>query len=93
MPLNIPNTVAVDPNQRLRQVAPAVGASYCRTMANDVVDRIAQYEDLDLRPLVSTAQVPLPSKPINAIPVLPGIPDTGDPSASDEAPPLIMFGF
>jgi hypothetical protein len=62
-------------------------------MANDVVDRIAQYEDLDLTPLVSTAQVPLPSKPVNAIPVLPGIPSTGDPSASDEAPPLIMFGF
>lgn len=93
MPLDFPNGVANDPNNRLRSVAPAVGASYCRMMANDVVDRIAQYDDLDLRPLISTPQVPLPSKPVDAQPSLPGIPDTGDPSLLDQTSPLIVFGF
>lgn len=93
MPLNIPNTVANPPQGRLRSVVPAIGASYCRAMANNVEDRIELYGDLDLRPLVSTAQVPLPSKPINAIPVFNGIPSTGDPAAIDEAPPIPLFGF
>lgn len=93
MPLDIPNTIATDPQQRLRRVAPAVGASYCRAMANDTVGRIAQYEDLDLRPLVSTPQVPIPSKFRDAATSLPGISTTGDPSIDFNPPPNILYGF
>lgn len=93
MPLDIPNTVANDPDMRLRSVKPAVGPTYCRAMANDTVERIAQYEDLDLRPLVRTPQVPIPSKPVGAATSLPGISTTGDPSIDFNPPPNILYGF
>lgn len=93
MPLDFPNTVANSPQTRLRAVKAAVGASYCRAMANNVAGNIELYGDLDLRPLVSTAVVPIPMKPAGVPTSLPGIPSTGDPSLDFQPAPNILYGF
>jgi hypothetical protein len=89
--MHIPNDAA----NPFRPVAvkPAVGPIYCRRMANDIVDRIELYGDLDLRPLVSTPMQPIPTIPSGFQHVEPGIPTTGDPSADLNPPPRVVYGF
>jgi hypothetical protein len=76
-----------------RQVSPPPTASYSLAMANDEVERIGQYYDLDLRPLVSTPQVAIPAKPRDAQTSLPGVRDVGETSPIDGPPPMIRGGF
>lgn len=76
-----------------RQVASPPSPYYSLRMANEEVERIGLYYDLDLRPLVSTPMVPVPTKAAGAISSYPGVPDTGDPSLQDEDTPTVIGGF